>query len=362
MSCGPRRLVAPCVAVAALSGMAGSATAQPFVAAQTSGQPAAAAALRSAGEFAPGVLTVIEPDVSIDDVIQLHDIVEIRSDEQLKWEPYSTTVSRTLYEMAEAAPFVQTAWCLELSTKPLRMIEVDIPQPDGEVRRHLVWYLVYRIRNTGAGLALEVPATDDGERAEVNPELDEEVATIQRLLTGQGQYSAVEQGVEPLRFIPEFVLMSQDRDEAGQPVRKAYLDRVVPAAIPAIERREMRGAKLHSSVEIAQQELSIEAGRAQQGVWGVATWVDVDPEIDFFSVYVGGLSNGYRWDDPPGAFELGSPAGAGRTFTRKTLQLNYWRPGDEYQENEREIRFGVPQGKADLYGVGEGVAYRWIYR
>ena len=54
--------------------------------------------------------------------------------------------------------------------------------------------------------------------------------------------------------------------------------------------------------------------------------------------------------------------GAGRSFVRKTLQLNFWRPGDELLQDEREIRYGVPVGKADLYGVDDGVAYRWVYR
>ncbi len=37
---------------------------------------------------------------------------------------------------------------------------------------------------------------------------------------------------------------------------------------------------------------------------------------------------------------------------RKTLKLNFWRPGDQYFENEEEIRYGIP-GRVD---------YEWIYR
>ncbi|MBX3431879.1 MAG: hypothetical protein KF847_00900 [Pirellulales bacterium] len=315
--------------------------AQPFVAAQS--LPASDAAPTSVAnldagsiDFAPGVLTVIPPDVDRGDAIKRHDVVELRADESLEWDPFSTTVTRTLYEMAKDAPFTQNAWCLELAMKPLRMIEVEVPQPDGQISKQLVWYLVYRIRNTGAGLAGSV--------------------------NSQGEFQTSAEGSDPVRFLPEFVLVSQDRTKTGDRVRKAYLDRVVPAAIPAIARREMRGGKLLNSAEIAQLELPIETGRQQQGAWGVATWVDVDPEIDFFSIFVGGLSNGYDWKDPAGAFKAGDPPGTGRTFTRKTLQLNFWRPGDEFGENEREIRFGVPPQQGALYGVGEGVAYRWVYR
>jgi hypothetical protein len=162
--------------------------------------------------------------------------------------------------------------------------------------------------------------------------------------------------------VPEFVLVSQDAAPGQQQVRKAYLDRIIPAAAGPIQRREMSGTRLLNSVEMAELELRIESGRSQRGAWGVATWMDVDPAIDFFSVYVGGLTNAYQRVDPPGAYKLGDGPGTGRTFTRKTLQLNFWRPGDEYDQNEREFRFGAAPERGALYGGSEGVAYRWVYR
>ena len=105
-----------------------------------------------------------------------------------------------------------------------------------------------------------------------------------------------------------------------------------------------------------------EVGRGAQGIWGVATWEDVDPAIDFFSVFVGGLSNALKWHDPSGAYQTGDLPGKGRKFLRKTLQLNFWRPGDDLAENEREIRYGIPPGRAKIYDCDEGVAHRWVYR
>ena len=87
-------------------------------------------------------------------------------------------------------------------------------------------------------------------------------------------------------------------------------------------------------------------------VWGVATWENVDPRIDRFSIYASGLTNAYRWEDPPGAYQPGDTLGKGRKFTRKTLKLNFWRPGDEYYEHEKEFRLGIP-GEVD---------YEWVYR
>lgn len=303
-------------------------------------QPAA-----SAPQFAPGILTTIPPTVVRADAISVHDVVEIRANTKLKWTPskwltYDSATpeptSRTLYEMAKDAAFVQDVWCLELAFKPLRMIEVDVPQPSGRAQRKQVWYLVYRVRNTGVGLT-----------AEVKPD---------------GSFVTAEEGTEPVRFLPEFVLTSQDRTTAGQPLGKAYLDRLIPTVMEPIRQRELAEGRLLNSVEMTSKELNVETGRIERGEWGVAMWEDLDPEIDFFSIYVGGLTNAYRWDDPAGAYKAGDPPAKGRLFTRKKLQLNFWRPGDSIEEDEREVRFGAAPGKSDLYGAGEGVAYQWVYR
>lgn len=286
--------------------------------------------------FAPGVLTTIPPDLNREDTVSVRDMVEIRANTKLEREPFSTTKSRTLFEMANSLHFRRDIWCLELSFKPLRMTYVDIPQTSGKMQRKLVWYLVYRIRNTGAGLVPQQQA--------------------------DGTFATQEGSQVELQFVPQFLLTSQDRDRQGTPVRKAYLDRILPAAIPVIQQREMPQGTLLNSAQIAKVVLSPESGRVVSGVWGVAIWEDVDPEIDFFSVRVGGLTNAYQWQDLPGEYRLGDPPGKGRRLLHRKLQLNFWRPGDSYAEEEREIRYGPAPGKADLYGVGEGVAYQWIYR
>jgi hypothetical protein len=113
---------------------------------------------------------------------------------------------------------------------------------------------------------------------------------------------------------------------------------------------------------MAEQTISVSSDQVDRSVWGVALWEDVDPRVDFFAVYVQGLSNAYQWVDPPGTYALGDPPGKGRRFLRKTLQLDFWRPGDEFGEMDYEIRFGTPEGRAELYGVEEGVDYTWVYR
>lgn len=286
-------------------------------------------------EFAPGVLTTIPPQLDPADTVAFHDMVEIRAQEDLQRTPHLLSETRTLFEMAENMEVRRNVWCLEFSFKPLRMLAVDLPQPTGKMQRKLVWYLVYRVRNTGAGLAPK--ETDDG------------------------TFTTVEQSMGPQRFIPQLMLTSLDRDRAGNPARKTYMDRVMPTALEAIQKRELPAGKLLNSVEISEKLLEPETGRTAEGLWGVATWEDVDPEMDFFAIFVTGLTNAYQWEDRAD-FEAGAAPGTGRTFVRKVLQLNFWRPGDSYKENETEIRYGSAPGMAGLYGSAEGIAHQWVYR
>lgn len=293
--------------------------------------------LASAGpQLAPGVLTTIPPDVDEKDTVSVHDIIELRANSELDREIAPMVKSPRLYDMAKDVDFRRDVWCLEFSFKPLRMIYVDVPQINGKMQRKLIWYMVYRVRNTDAALGPEKQQDDT--------------------------YTVVERPAGNQRFIPELILTSRDKDRDGNPIAKAYLDRIIPSAIETIKRRERVPGKLLNSVEVAEVMLEPSQGRKLGGVWGVATWEDIDPQIDFFSVVVGGLTNAYKWQDPSGAYQLGDIPGTGRQLSHKKLQLNFWRPGDTYAEEEREIRYGPAPGKADLYDSGEGVAYRWIYR
>lgn len=208
-----------------------------------------------------------------------HDVVEL-----LKVDPN--------FEWAKDIRFEHPIWQLEFSYKPIRFIDVDVPTPNGGLQRKRIWYLVYKVRNPGP---------------------------------------------EPVQFFPWFVLESKDPD-----VAKAYPDRLIPVAVPAIAAREDRNRKLKSTVEISGAIPPSGEGE-DNSVWGVATWSDIDPRIDQFAVYLAGLTNAYQWTDDPNK---------GRLFKRKMLELNFWRPGDEYHEHEKEIRLGGP----------EKPEFRWVYR
>jgi hypothetical protein len=208
--------------------------------------------------------------------------------------------------------FRRYVYYLDIKFKSMRMIDVDVPQPNGVMKKKKIWYLVYSVTNPGKVLpSVEAP---------------------------DGSFQ-LQDSQKPVRFIPQLRLMSH---ESG----KIYRDRVIPVAVAAIRMREDPNREFLNSAEIARE---IPVG---QTLWGVATWEDVDPEIDRFSILVTGLTNAYRWEDAPNAPQPGAAVGQGRKFLTKTLKLNFWRPGDEFYETEKEFRYGIP-GQPN---------YEWIYR
>ena len=95
--------------------------------------------------LAPGVLTVIPPDANEEETnagpVPIVEIVTGMSD--LDWSPNYSANSETLLGQARNVVFRRPVWCLEFAFKPVRMIEVDIPQPSGKMQRKL--HLVPRL-------------------------------------------------------------------------------------------------------------------------------------------------------------------------------------------------------------------------
>ncbi len=293
--------------------------------------------------LAPGVLTVIPPETEPEETFSgPMPIVEVvQGIPNLEWTPNFDPKSNTLEAKAKRAIFRRPIWDLEFAFKPLRMLEIDIPQPTGKMQRKLIWYLVYRVKNKGYALQPKPISAND--------------------TNGPHDTQAVNYATR--RFFPHFVLRSQDFD-------KEYLDQVIPAAQAAIQKREKPGVRIHNSVEMTGIKIPLSDDRVDRSVWGVATWQDVDPRIDYFSVYVRGLSNAFIFADTPGAYQAGDQPGKGRVFRFKTLQLNFWRPGDTAFEHEEEVRFGVPidsdpavqQQILNRFDLLQRLDHRWIYR
>ena len=291
--------------------------------------------------FAPGVIRVIppaaDPKETFDGPLELTPLLNAYP--ELAWEaktfpdntPHYDPRSRTIVEMARQAILRREIYCLEFAFKPLRQLFIDVPRPDGRMQRKLVWYMVYRVRYRGGDLR---PAIDK--------------------VAGAPVYRRVEAvSYQSRRFFP---LLIMDNQVTG----KSYLDTILPTAKRKIAIREQISGPLYNSVEISSKSIPLSTDEDAPGLWGIATWVDVDPNTDFLSVNVYGLTNAF---DSEG-LEPDSP------YRRKCLSLNFYRPGDTVAQTDDETRFGVPAFKDEAeqdyilkqYGLSERLDYRWIFR
>ncbi len=302
-----------------------------------------AAAQQNRRRLAPGVLTTIPSSPLTEETFSgPNPIVELVSLQSLDWSPNFAAKSDTLWEQSKKVILRRPIWNLEFSFKPLRMVHVDVPQRSGVMKNKLIWYMVYRIRYLGK----------------------DQSPTPQKDSFGNVTFPSTTPGInDAIRFFPRFTLESREYD-------KKYLDRIVPAALAPIRARERVGKRIYNSINISSVAMQPTTPEQDNSVWGVVTWEDLDPRIDFFSIYIKGLTNAYKFEDPTGAYQKGDPAGTGRTFVHKHLLLNFSRPGDTIAENEREIHYGVPiksdpaeQAKMlKLYGLPQRLDHLWIYR
>lgn len=265
-------------------------------------------------ELAAGVLTVIPADTAAEDTVRRRDLQEVtvgRAD--MAWTPKQAPQATTLVERAKRRDFQFDVWCLEFAFKMPRLIEVPVPVADPAGRLTLqpkqCWYLVYRVKNAGWRRTV----VDPNERTELT------IETFER----------------PIRFMPHFVLESLEALSADEGIAsyRGYLDRLVPSAMPVIRQREDPARRFLDSAAMAEEELAPGEER-----WGVAVWEDIDPRIDYFSIYVRGLTNAIDWkvrDDR----QADDPTSLSRD-TLKSLRLDFWRPGDSRDEIEEEMSIG----------------------
>ena len=197
-------------------------------------------------------------------------------------------------------------WVMEVELKPLRLIQAEVTDPKtGEKRNELIWYLVYKATNR----ALKSPPAKPG------------LSPVNNLDAPPG----------PALFVPSLTLIAEEQG------RQTVLpDVVIPEAQAAIARREMRGAdaavELKNSVDVVQPvPPAVPAGdRGAQPIYGVAMWRGIDPRATNFRVLASGFSNGFRRSAGPSGEPL---------VLRRDLQVDFWRPGDEFALTEREFRF-----------------------
>ena len=279
--------------------------------------PRAAAEPGGFRRLGPGAVTVIPADKTTDDALQRADVVEITQGKaDLAWTPKMAPANATFVERGRGREYPRDIWCLEFAFKPPRMLDVDVPAADLKMQRKQIWYLVYRVKNVGGRRLVTPPADGVAEKVVRQTEAFE----------------------TPIRFLPHFVLESLEpvQDGEGLSSYRGYLDRLVPSAMDAIRKREDPNRRFLDSVEMSASD--IQPGEER---WGVAIWEDIDPRIDFFSIYVRGLTNAVRWRQRPGSvIKPNDPPGAHIEETLESLRLDFWRPGDDRPEGDTEMRIG----------------------
>ncbi len=203
--------------------------------------------------LAPGVERTIAPQIQKEETAtwlqRLDELARLAADEQvpeLGKRPWAAN-------MLENVRVSHDIWCLEFSFKPVRFVSVDVPTASGKVERKQVWYLVYRVRNTGE---------------------------------------------KPVRFVPQFVLHSSDTD-------MYYPDRIIATAMEPIRLREDPKRRLLNTVQISEVEIPPSAEGEDGSVWGVALWRDVDPATDRFSIYHQGPDQRLSHQDERGRLMAG---------------------------------------------------------
>ncbi|HEY7329459.1 MAG TPA: hypothetical protein VH592_17605 [Gemmataceae bacterium] len=180
-------------------------------------------------------------------------------------------------------------WVLDFKFKDPRLIKVDVPGRGQKV----CWYLWYQVINNTA---------------------------------------------QPRTFMPDFELVTTDRNTV-------HHDQILPKVQEAVRQLEdpTDYLKIKNSVTIAADPIPPSKKDAEpRAVTGVAVWDDVDPDANYYSIFVSGLSNGWAVTDDP------EKPGEKSVVRRKTLQLNFRRLGDRYYQKSEAIHFVQPP--------------QWIYR
>ena len=300
--------------------------------------------------LAPGILRVIPSEPLEEETLTKQiPLVELQANLQgLDWTPNFAPKSETLSEMSKKVVLRRDIWNLEFAFKPLRRIWIDMPQPTGKMQRKHLYYMVYRVKNTGGDFAPK-PIKDE---------------TFDHVTFGTERVNK-----DGLTFLPHFVLSGKVLAN-GDYQTKEYLDRVIPYATASIAEREGITAKLYNTVEMTKVRIPLSDDRNDRSIWGVVTWEDLDRRIDYFSIYIQGLTNAYQFTEAANGFDKNSPPGTGRQFKQKTLQLNFRRAGDAVYEHEEELLYGIRLEKNPteqtkilrLYGLRDPLDHLWIYR
>ena len=263
--------------------------------------------------FAAGVLQVIPTELEPRDTYSLPmPAIDINAAE---WTPNLYPIDDTLIgKTRQVTMYRDPVWELELSFLPLRQERIKLPSADGGLKNRDVWYLVVRVRNKGAAMTYKDVRQPDTDHVRRELQYDKPVDPAS------------------IDFNPRFVLRGWVEDERARTYKRVEYPAIIdPVALSQIQEIEDPNQKLLDIHQLSEAKIPVAKNDADPGVWAVVIWEDINPDIDFVSVQVEGLSNARRLKDPEK-----------RTSLAKTLQLNFWRPGDAVQQQRDKLTYGIP--------------------
>jgi len=261
--------------------------------------------------LAPGVLKVIPPALNARDTVSLPG--PMPGVTATEYTPKLRSPKDTLYGLSQRVVFFRDVWEYEFAFTGLRQATLKIPTANGNAKQN-VWYMVYRVRNLGTSLSFEEVKKD--------PDFAYLTKDLRRNAT-----------ISERNFLPRLTLEGWVFDDiAKQYAPVKYRDEIDPAAAAEIQRIEDPNVPLMDAVQLSTATLPPIPAKDNTGAWGVAIWSNVNPKIDFVSIFVSGFTNAFRIKRNADSIDT----------IQKTLQLNFWRPGDAVNESEDDIDFGIP--------------------
>lgn len=264
--------------------------------------------------LAQGVLKTIPENLDPRDMFSLPMVMPDLNATQ--FDPKTIAQKNTLFGQSRSVVmFRDNVWQYEFSFTGLRQAKLRIPTGNGNAATRNYWYMVYRIRDTGQTMTIN--------DVKKNPQFDHITKEVDFTKSIDSQAK---------KFLPRFTLegwVPVGKDKGYQKV--SYRDTISPIALEQIRRKEDPNQILFDSHQMSQAKIPVAKNETDRGIWGVAIWENVDPRIDFVSVFIQGLTNAFRLSDP-----VSDPS------KLKTLQLNFWRPGDSVDETSDFVKFGIP--------------------
>ena len=266
-------------------------------------------------KLAPGVLKVIPANIDARDSYSIP--LPLEGLESEAYTPNYAPVLETLNGQSKNVVFFRDVWQYEFGFTGLRQIRLNLVSTEGNLEEKNVWYMIYRIRNTGKNVSYEKVQEDQRfEHLKNQIKLNQDDFDIQS------------------RFIPHFYLNGWVKQPGSNEYQEvSYRDIIDPEALRLIRQAEDRNRFLLDKVEMMNARVPKVKSAADDGIWGVAIWRGVDPKIDFVNVNIRGLTNAYR---------IETTADGSRKFNHRNLQLNFWRPGDTVRQAEDQVAYGIP--------------------